>query len=145
MISSIKNARNDYKDHEYSENIGHNDSSDNKMRLHSAFLSNYNSRYCIISARESILTTFIIPYLSEHAHLFADLNILFVFSFLSDQLRLILPEKSLKRAEARRPLMGPDGRYLYPCGYCQKTFCSLSDLNRHIGFHESKGTRPFFH
>ena len=48
----------------------------------------------------------------------------------------------MKRAEACRPLIGPDGRYLYPCVYCQKTFCSLSDLNRHINFHE--GMSGFF-
>jgi len=51
-------------------------------------------------------------------------------------------EKPVKRAEACRPLIGPDGRYLYPCVYCQKTFCSLSDLNRHINFHE--GMSGFF-
>jgi len=50
-------------------------------------------------------------------------------------------EKPVKRNEACRPLMGPDGKFLYPCTYCNKTFCSLSDLNRHMNFHED--VRPF--
>jgi uncharacterized Zn-finger protein len=53
---------------------------------------------------------------------------------LSDRLGIV--EKPIKRNEACRPLLGPDGKFLYPCGYCQKTFCSLSDLNRHMNFHE---------
>ncbi|XP_053200783.1 myoneurin-like [Panonychus citri] len=57
--------------------------------------------------------------------------------------RLALVDKVLKRSKQSKPMIGPDGRYLYPCDHCQKTFCSSSDLNRHIGFHESKDIRPF--
>ncbi|RWS31483.1 zinc finger protein-like protein [Leptotrombidium deliense] len=56
--------------------------------------------------------------------------------FSSYNPRLGIVEKPIKRSF--RPLVGPDGKYIYPCGYCQKTFCSLSDLNRHMNFHEAK-------
>ncbi|RWS17617.1 zinc finger protein 236-like protein [Dinothrombium tinctorium] len=59
--------------------------------------------------------------------------------FSSYNPRLGIVEKPIKRSF--RPLIGPDGKYIYPCGYCQKTFCSLSDLNRHMNFHED--VRPF--
>jgi KRAB domain-containing zinc finger protein len=55
--------------------------------------------------------------------------------------RLGIVEKPIKRNEVCRPMLGPDGKYLYPCGYCSKTFCSASDLNRHMNFHED--VRPF--
>ncbi|CAG2172282.1 unnamed protein product, partial [Oppiella nova] len=61
--------------------------------------------------------------------------------FSSYNPRLGVVEKPVKRNEACRPLVGPDGKFLYPCSYCNKTFCSLSDLNRHMNFHED--VRPF--
>ena len=61
-----------------------------------------------------------------------------ILTLFQISLRLGIVEKPIKRNEACRPQLGPDGKSLYPCGYCQKTFCSLSDLNRHMNFHEGE-------
>lgn len=50
--------------------------------------------------------------------------------------RLDMVERPVSRDEACKPQLGPDGRFVYPCSYCYKTFCSTSDLNRHMDFHE---------
>lgn len=55
--------------------------------------------------------------------------------------RLDVAERPISREEACTPQMGPDGKFVYPCSYCYKTFCSTSDLNRHMDFHE--GIRQF--
>lgn len=55
--------------------------------------------------------------------------------------RMEMPEKPMSRDEACTPQMGPDGKFVYPCSYCYKTFSSTSDLNRHMDFHE--GIRQF--
>lgn len=44
---------------------------------------------------------------------------------------------SVGRDEACTPQIGPDGKFVYPCSYCYKTFSSTSDLNRHMDFHEA--------
>lgn len=63
-------------------------------------------------------------------------------SFLSAyNCRMDMPERPMSRDEACTPQMGPDGKFVYPCSYCYKTFSSTSDLNRHMDFHE--GIRQF--
>ncbi|XP_065304189.2 B-cell lymphoma/leukemia 11B-like isoform X1 [Dermacentor albipictus] len=55
--------------------------------------------------------------------------------------RMDMAERPISRDEACTPQMGPDGKFVYPCSYCYKTFSSTSDLNRHMDFHE--GIRQF--
>ncbi|XP_064472248.1 uncharacterized protein LOC135386331 isoform X2 [Ornithodoros turicata] len=61
--------------------------------------------------------------------------------FSSYNPRLGVVENPISRDEACKPHVGPDGKIIYPCSYCTKTFCSTSDLNRHMDFHE--GSSPF--
>lgn len=82
-----------------------------KGRCHGAFFSSYNPRFEF------------------------DNNSVFYGSLSVVNFRLGIVEKPINRSETCRPLLGPDGKYLYPCHYCHKTFCSVSDLNRHEGFH----------
>lgn len=80
VLSSMKNVRNDYKDSEYNDNNGHDESSDSKMRLHSAFLSNYNSRYFIHLIDHLLAASF-----SSYYYLYINLTFGYRCSFIITQ------------------------------------------------------------
>ena len=44
----------------------------------------------------------------------------------------------LRRDEVCKPTVLPDGRTVYRCTYCNKDFTTLSDINRHMDFHEGE-------
>ncbi|KAK2187371.1 hypothetical protein NP493_168g03036 [Ridgeia piscesae] len=55
--------------------------------------------------------------------------------------RLNVVMSPLRRDEVCKPTVLPDGRTVYRCTYCNKDFTTLSDINRHMDFHE--GIREF--
>jgi len=44
--------------------------------------------------------------------------------------------RPIKREDACRPVVLADGRTAFRCFYCKKDFCTISDVNRHMDFHE---------
>ena len=54
--------------------------------------------------------------------------------------RLNVVMSPLRREEVCKPTMLPDGRTVYRCTYCNKDFTTLSDINRHMDFHEGEYT-----
>lgn len=55
--------------------------------------------------------------------------------------RLDVVNKPIKRESAYKPVIMSDGRTAYHCLYCNKNFCTMSDVNRHMDFHED--IRPY--
>lgn len=55
--------------------------------------------------------------------------------------RLNVVEKPVQRADVCKPRILPDGRAFFECCYCNKKFGSVSDINRHMDFHED--VRPY--
>lgn len=50
----------------------------------------------------------------------------------------------IKREDACKPTMLPNGRMVYRCTYCNKEFCTVSDVNRHMDFHEGLSSGTLF-
>lgn len=50
--------------------------------------------------------------------------------------RLNVVEKPVERSDVYKPRTLPDGKLFYECCYCHKGFGSVSDINRHMDFHE---------
>lgn len=46
--------------------------------------------------------------------------------------------RPIKREDACRPVVLSDGRTAFRCIYCKKDFCTISDVNRHMDFHEGE-------
>jgi hypothetical protein len=55
--------------------------------------------------------------------------------------RLNMVRTPVRREDACKPTLLPDGRTVYRCTYCNKDFGSFSDINRHMDFHED--IRPY--
>jgi len=60
---------------------------------------------------------------------------LIICSFF-DNNRLNVVRRPIKREDACRPVVLADGRTAFRCFYCKKDFCTISDVNRHMDFHE---------
>ena len=52
--------------------------------------------------------------------------------------RLNVVRRPIKREDACRPVVLSDGRTAFRCIYCKKDFCTISDVNRHMDFHEGE-------
>ncbi len=57
--------------------------------------------------------------------------------------RLNVVKIPVRREDACKPTLLPDGRTVYRCTYCSKDFGSFSDINRHMDFHEGRGKFHF--
>ncbi|XP_050404250.1 zinc finger protein 236 [Patella vulgata] len=55
--------------------------------------------------------------------------------------RLHVVNQPVNRDNLCKPIVLPDGRYVYRCDVCSKDFLSFSDVNRHMDFHED--IRPY--
>ena len=58
--------------------------------------------------------------------------------------RLDVVKSPVQRDEVCRPTSLPDGRQVFRCIYCHKDFCSFSDINRHMDFHEGTHNNTFY-
>lgn len=56
--------------------------------------------------------------------------------------RLYVVRQPVNREDACKPIVMPDGRTVYRCSYCNKDFCTFSDVNRHMDFHEGRQPGP---
>lgn len=58
--------------------------------------------------------------------------------FLLFLIRVYPVKNPVRREEACKPTVLSDGRTVYRCLYCNKNFATLSDVNRHMDFHEGE-------